>query len=108
MLAMDVALLRTIDHPDRLDEIAALLTEGFLNNPLYVYVYGEDVASRRRGLAYLNKRRVQLMGERSTFWMGQDGSVQGHVCLMSADSPPPTLFQMVQVCRSWIWMGHRF
>ena len=31
-------ICRTVDYPDRLDELADLLTEGFLDNPLYLYV----------------------------------------------------------------------
>ena len=69
-------LLKTADHPEHIPAIVALVTDCYINSPIFEYILGNEV---RKGLDWMNHRRLADAGEDSVFWLDEQGSVQ--VCL---------------------------
>lgn len=74
-----VEFLKTLDHPDRVDEIIALVTDAYAVSPVFLYMFGEDGV--RRGLDALNAQRLEEAGPNSLFWLDASGRVEGHLVL---------------------------
>lgn len=96
MAGLSDRLLRTVDHPEYLEEIAALLTEGFMDNPVYTSL-AVDEDFRRKVLMYINKARLSLLGSRSEFWLDETGTrVQGHVVVSHESGMSPSLLTLIK------------
>lgn len=69
-------LLKTLEHPERVSEIVGLVTGCYAESPMFCYMFGEEV---RRGLDWMNKRRLAEAGQHSVFWLDTEGHVEGHL-----------------------------
>eukprot|EP00443_Scrippsiella_acuminata_P048894 CAMPEP_0115196194 /NCGR_PEP_ID=MMETSP0270-20121206/14962_1 /TAXON_ID=71861 /ORGANISM="Scrippsiella trochoidea, Strain CCMP3099" /LENGTH=218 /DNA_ID=CAMNT_0002609523 /DNA_START=57 /DNA_END=713 /DNA_ORIENTATION=+ len=99
-------LLRTVDHPERADEVVDLMTEGFMENPFWLWAFGEDEAFRKKALAFVNRARVQLYGARSEFWLDSAGRVEGHVVMSAESGMSPSFMTLVRA--GFLSMPFRF
>ena len=89
-------LLKTKSHPERLDAIVEILSEANLHHPLWRYVFPEEFQRMER-LIQLNKVRIQLLGERSKFWLDTDGRVAGHIAFAASNCALPSIWELIKV-----------
>lgn len=74
-------LHRTVDNPDRQDEILELLADCYCDSPAWLYIFGGDLAEARRGLLFVGRARLRGAGKWSEFWVDDAGRVEGHIVL---------------------------
>jgi len=81
-------ILRTIDHPERIPEIIKVVTDAYVDSPMFSQPF--TPAHVREGLDIFNAWRIKNAGSSSEFWLDADGHVEGHVMLMNkTEAPPP-------------------
>jgi len=95
---MEIAkkLLKTADHPEHADEVAELLTDAFLQNPIWKYVLEGDGETCRQSLLCINRSRLFLIGQSSEFWLDEDGRVQGHIALSGQSRMTPNMLDLMR------------
>eukprot|EP00966_Prymnesium_polylepis_P204523 4738073-Prymnesium_polylepis.1 len=80
----------------RVDDIADLMTEAFMESPNWIFVQ-PDEARRARMLRHINRLRLGLLGDRSEFWLGGDGAVEGHVVCACGNDMNPSFLTLVRL-----------
>ena len=80
--------LSTAAHPERLEEIVALLTQCYAASPLFVHMFQEEHV--REALQIKNRCRLSIAAQngQSWFWLDEDGiAVEGHLVIQQAVTP---------------------
>ena len=94
--AIPPTLHSTREHPEHLDAVVEVLVEANMHHPMWRYLVPDERVRANR-LRFFNRVRLRLLGERSEFWLDNDGRVAGHVVFAQGSNMAPSLCTLIKL-----------